>query len=114
MKLIKVFKKYDIEFIINGNMISRLPNNLNITISRIPSDLLLVELGARGIYVSEKSACKSGDKKNSHVLEALRGTDKGIINSLRFSLGRDTKKEDLDYTISSLDNILKKLKVWYK
>jgi cysteine sulfinate desulfinase/cysteine desulfurase-like protein len=48
------------------------------------------------------------------VIEALYGKDKGSLNSIRFSFGRDTKKEDLDFTIKTIDNILKKLKVWYK
>jgi len=112
-KLKILFAKLEIEFTLNGDELLRLPNIVNITIPRIPSDLLLIEFSARGIYVSEKSACKSGDKKNSHVLEAIHGTTKEPINSIRFSLGRDTKKQDLDYVLISLSDILKKLKKWY-
>ena len=57
--------------VINGDLKNRLPNNVNITIPKIPSDLLVIELSARGIYASSKSACKSGDGKASHVIRAI-------------------------------------------
>ncbi len=111
------------DFVINGDSKNRLPNNVNITIPQIPSDLLLLELSARGIYVSEKSACKSGDKASSYVINALNGnkikakkicTKKDMENnSLRFSLGRGTTKADIDYTLKALSEILTKLKKWY-
>src|SRR6185503_19581153 len=47
--------------VINGDLKNRLPNNVNITIPKIPSDLLVIELSARGVYASAKSACKAGD-----------------------------------------------------
>jgi cysteine desulfurase len=100
--------------IINGDTKNRIPNNLNITIPNIPSDLLVLELNARGVYLSEKSACKTGEHKNSHVIEAIR-LDKDISkSSLRFSLGRETKKEDIDYVLKYLKVILEKLSKWYK
>jgi cysteine desulfurase len=108
--LLEKILKLDSKIIINGDLENRLPNNLNITIPKIPSDLLVLELSAKGIYVSEKSACKSGDKKSSYVIKAITGKDNG---SIRFSLGRQTKKDDLDYVVKSLDSILKKLKKWY-
>lgn len=112
-KLKKVFKKYNVDLVLNGDSVLRIPNNINILNSNIPSDLLLIELSNYGIFVSEKSACKSGDKKNSHVIEAIEENKKQILNSLRFSLGRDTKKEDLNYVISTIERILKKLNKWY-
>ncbi len=97
--------------IVNGSVMERLPNNVNITIPKIPSDLLVIELSAHGVYASEKSACKSGDKKASHVIQALRaGENEG---SLRFSLGRRTTKKDIDYTVKTLESILTKLSKWY-
>ena len=96
--------------VLNGDKEDRLPNNVNITIAKIPSDLLVLELSARGIYISEKSACKSGDKKPSHVIGALR---KENLTSLRFSLGRDTEKRDIDHTVKVMESILSKLRKWY-
>jgi cysteine desulfurase len=104
----KTFSIFDIK--INGDLKFRLPNNINISIPKIPSDLLVIELSARGIYISEKSACKSGDKKGSYVIEAITGKE---VGSLRFSFGRETTKKDIDFVINSLKDILKKLKKWY-
>jgi cysteine desulfurase len=114
-KLLKVFP----DVIINGDIQNRLPNNINISIPKIPSDLLVIELSAKGIMVSAKSACKAGDGKASHVIEAIRelknkNSKEEIDGSLRFSLGRDTTKQDIDYTIKTLLKILEKLKKWYK
>lgn len=109
-KLIHSIILQNYRIVLNGDLKNRLPNNINITIPNIPSDLLVIELSARGIYVSEKSACKSGDKKGSYVIEAINRKQEG---SLRFSLGRQTTKADIDYTLKSLSEILKKLKKWY-
>ena len=77
----------------------------------------MLELSARGIYVSEKSACKSGEKAGSYVINALNQMPnkacKKPDGSLRFSLGRQTTKTDIDYTLKSLVEILEKLKRWY-
>lgn len=98
---------------INGDLVDRLPNNINITIPNIPSDLLVIELSARGVMVASKSACKSGDGKASHVIKAINKNLKDTDGSVRFSFGVHTNKKDVDYTIKSLEQILKKLKKWY-
>ncbi len=103
----------DKNLIINGDLKNRLPNNVNITIPKIPSDLLVIELSAKGIMASSKSACKSGDGKASYVIQAINKDIKETDGSIRFSLGRDTKKSDIDYTIKALSEILQKLKKWY-
>lgn len=99
--------------IINGDLKERLPNNINITVPGIPSDLLVLELSERGIFVSAKSACKSGDGKASHVLTAINPKLSETDGSIRFSLGRGTSKKDIDFTVMSLSQILKKLSKWY-
>ena len=99
--------------VLNGDLEKRLPNNVNITVPKIPSDLLVIELSARGIMTAAKSACKSGDGKASHVLEAISKNLREEDGSLRFSLGREITKKDIDYTVESLDKILTKLKKWY-
>ncbi len=98
---------------LNGDPKNRLPNNINITIPKIPSDLLVIELSARGIMASAKSACKSGDGKASHVIQAINPKAKDTDGSLRFSLGRETTKKDIDRTVKALSEILQKLKRWY-
>jgi cysteine desulfurase len=104
---------FDTDVVVNGDRINRLPNNVNITIPNIPSDLLVIELSAKGIMASAKSACKSGDGKASHVIQAINPNIKDTDGYLRFSLGRETTKQDVDYTIKALVQILKKLKKWY-
>lgn len=99
--------------IINGDLKERLPNNVNITIPKIPSDLLVIELSKKGIMISAKSACKSGDGKASHVIMAINPKAKEEDGSLRFSLGRQTTKKDIDQTVKALFLILTKLKKWY-
>ena len=115
----------NIGMMINGDKENRLPNNINITFPKIPSDLLVIELSAKGIMVSSKSACKSSRREGSYVTDAIRSAEDGLppagrspssadeIGGLRFSLGKDTTKADIDYTIKILSEILKKLKKWY-
>ncbi len=106
-------KIFDSKSLINGDIKNRLPNNINITIPNIPSDLLVIELSAKGIMASAKSACKAGDGKASHVIQAINPMAKDTDGSLRFSLGRETTKADIDYTLKMLFQILNKLKKWY-
>ncbi len=117
---IKKITKIDKNIIINGDLKNRLPNNVNITTPNIPSDLLVVELSAKGVMASAKSACKSGDGKASHVIQALARTtvgkesgDSEVDGSIRFSLGRDTNKVDIDHAVKALSDILLKLTKWY-
>ena len=104
-------RKFD--FILNGDLKNRLPNNINITFPKIPSDLLVIELSAKGIMASSKSACKSSSKEGSYVIKAINPDIDSETGGLRFSLGRTTTKKDIDYTIESLSKILQKLKKWY-
>ena len=103
----------DNKLVVNGELENRLPNNINITISNIPSDLLVIELSAKGVMASAKSACKAGDGKASHVIKAINPNLGDTDGYLRFSLGRETTKKDIDYTIKALSQILLKLKRWY-
>lgn len=114
-KLKSMFKKLEVGFVLNGGMEETLPNIVNVSIKGIPSDLLVIELSSRGIYVSEKSACKSGDKSGSYVVKAIREKESDLDSwgNVRFSMGRGTKKSDINHTIYSLSKIILKLKKWY-
>ena len=104
------------KIILNGDKVKRLPNNINISISGISSELLVIELDAKGIQVSAKSACKSDEPDESYVITALRIAQginsNGVEGSLRISLGRATKKSDMDILATILGNILDKYKKW--
>lgn len=106
-------RKTGIQYLVNGDLKERLPNNINITFPKIPSDLLVLELSAKGIMASSKSACKSSNKEGSYVIKALRPESNIEIGGLRFSMGKKTTKADINYTIKVLSEILKKLKKWY-
>ncbi len=97
----------------NGDMENSLPNILNITLDKIPSDLIVIELSARGVYCSSKSACKSGEKGASHVLAAIYPEADPEIGGVRFSFREKTEKRDINYVVSALEEIFTKLKKWY-
>ncbi len=115
-KLLDLSLVFPYKFILNGDIDNRLPNNINISILGISSELIVIELGAKGIMVSEKSACGSGDNTESHVISALRcGNNEvkdSISGSIRITLGRDTKKKDMDVLVKILQSILLKYKGW--
>ncbi len=111
-KLLALADSTDYKIILNGDRVHRLPNNINISVSNISSELLVIELSARGIMVSAKSACKSDDPDESYVIAALNSaqglTPDPTSGSLRISLGRATTKSDMDYLVKSLKEILEK------
>ena len=103
---------------LNGDQKERLPNNINVLISGISSELLVIELDAKGIEISSRSACSSGDEDDSYVITALKSAKGEAINleegSLRVTLGRETKKADIDKFILVLSKILDKYTKWKK
>ena len=87
---------------LNGPRQKRLPNNVNISIEGVEGEAMLVDLDYFDIYCSTGSACSSATLEPSHVLTAMQLPPEISHSSLRFSLGRWTKKKDLDYTIKRL------------
>jgi cysteine desulfurase len=99
-------KNFSGKFIVNGSREYRLPNNVNITFLGFDSELLVIELDAKGIALSEKSACNTEDTE-SYVIESLREDN---IGSIRISFGHQTRKGDIDCLISTLHQIFEKYK----
>ncbi len=103
---------------LNGDQKQRLPNNINISISLISSELVVLELDAKGVEVSSKSACKSDEEGESYVIDALRVAQGDLLSvgegSIRVTLGRGTKKSDLDRFINVLSDIFEKYRKWKK
>ncbi len=82
---------------------------VNLTFSGISSEELVLRLDAKGIACSVKSACKSGEEGDSHVIIAIRKYDdskKKETGSVRFSLGKSTTKESLDFVAKELEQIV--------
>jgi len=95
---------------LNGHPTKRLPNNINISFADIEGEALLLILDQAGICVSTGSACSSRDLKPSHVLIATGSSAELAHGSIRFSLGRDTTTQDLDYTLGKLIEAVSKLR----
>lgn len=87
--------------VLNGDGIKRLPNNINISITEIDPEFVVLQLDEKGIVCSTKSACLR-EEETSYVVSALGNDDKHSKTSLRFSLGLDTTKKDMDYLVKTL------------
>ena len=88
----------------------RLPHILNMSFGRAEGESLLLMLDSQGIAVSTGSACASGAVDPSHVLLAMGVTRPRATGSLRFSLGRSTGMEDIDYTLDVLVRAVESLR----
>ena len=95
---------------INGSIKERLPNNINISIYGVEGESLLLLLDNKGISCSTGSACSSMDLKPSYVLIQIGVPLELAHCSIRFSLGRYTKKSDIDYTVKVLIESVKKIR----
>lgn len=95
---------------VNGSLAKRHPGNANITFEFIEGEAILLMLNARGIYVSTGSACSSASLVPSHVLAAMCVPVELIHGTIRFTVGDFTTKEDLDYTVENLKEIISKLR----
>ena len=95
---------------LNGDPVKRLPNNINLSFRFVEGESLLIMLDMKGIAASSGSACTSGSLDPSHVLLAIGLPHEIAHGSLRLTLGEDTTKEDLDYTLEQLKEIIGKLR----
>ena len=98
------------KIIINGGRTKRLPNNINLSLHGVEGESLVLMLDENGISASTGSACSANDLKPSHVISALGGDAELAHSSVRFTLGRYTKKSDIDYTVKMLDLCVKKIR----
>lgn len=95
--------------VVNGDRERRLPNNIHISIPHIDSEQLILELDAKGVACSARSACKTRSETPSHVLSALGREELPGEGALRFTLGRTTEKKHIDYVLSIVPAIVKKI-----
>ena len=95
---------------LNGPKKNRIPQTVNLSFQGAEGESLLLGLDLKGIAVSSGSACTSGATEPSHVLQAM-GIDKVISQgAIRFSMGRSTTKEELDYVVSVLPEVVNRLR----
>jgi len=95
---------------VNGHKEKRLPNTTNIGFEFIEGESILLKLDEKGIAASSGSACTSGSLMPSHVLRAMGIPFTFIQGSIRFSLSRYNREEDIDYTLEHLPAIIKLLR----
>ena len=95
---------------LNGHPKKRLPNNANFSFRFIEGESLLIMLDMKGICASSGSACTSGSLDPSHVLLAIGLPHEIAHGSLRLTLSDETTKEDIDYVVDSLKEIVTNLR----
>ncbi|MCK4917739.1 MAG: aminotransferase class V-fold PLP-dependent enzyme, partial [Candidatus Omnitrophica bacterium] len=95
---------------LNGSKEFRLPHNANFSFKGIEGESLLMMLDQEGIAVSTGSACSSTSLAPSHVLSAMGIPPEIAHASIRFTFGRDTMKEDIDYALKVLKEKIEKLR----
>ena len=95
---------------INGDLEKRLPGNSNISFRYIEGESLLLNLDLKGICASSGSACTSGSLDPSHVLLAIGLPHEIAHGSLRISIGKYNTKEEIDYVVENLVEIVARLR----
>ena len=95
---------------LNGHRTDRLPGNVNFSFRFIEGESLLIMLDMKGICASSGSACTSGSLDPSHVLLAIGLPHEIAHGSLRLTLSEENTKEELDYTVETLKEIVARLR----
>lgn len=96
------------EVYVNGDLERRLPGNLNVSFNYVEGESLIMAL--KDLAVSSGSACTSASLEPSYVLRALGRDDELAHSSLRFTIGRFTTEEDIDFAVSKLREAVNKLR----
>ncbi len=106
-KLLKGLTDIDATYV-NGDVEKRVPHNLNISFAYVEGESLIMAI--KDVAVSSGSACTSASLEPSYVLRALGRDDELAHSSIRFTLGRFTTEEEIDYTIDLLHRKIGKLR----
>jgi len=93
---------------VNGDLEHRVPHNLNISFAYVEGESMI--MAVKDIAVSSGSACTSASLEPSYVLRALGRNDELAHSSIRFSIGRFTTEEEIDYTIDLMHKKIGKLR----
>ena len=96
------------EVYLNGDLEQRVPGNLNVSFNFVEGESLIMAL--KDVAVSSGSACTSASLEPSYVLRALGRNDELAHSSLRFTIGRFTTEEEIDYTISLIEQAVQRLR----
>lgn len=94
----------------NGHPRYRIPSILNVSFDGVAGESMIINLDLKGIAASTGSACTSGALEPSHVLLAMGVSRSRVRGAVRFSLGRETTQEELDYTVAVLGETVRHLR----
>jgi cysteine desulfurase len=94
---------------LNGTKKNRVPNTTNVGFEYIEGEAILLYLDQQGIAASSGSACSSGSLEPSHVLRAMGVPFTSAHGSIRFSLSRYTKDEDVDHVLRVMPGVVNRL-----
>lgn len=95
---------------LNGARARRVPNTSNMSVQGVDGESIVLGLDVRGICVSTGSACSTGDPEPSHVLLAMGLSAREAQGSIRMSMGRETREEDIEVTVRALANTVDRLR----
>jgi cysteine desulfurase len=95
---------------VNGDRTRRVPNTINISFPGAGGEALLISLDLQGIACSTGAACSSGSTEPSHVLTAAGISRDDARSSLRFSLGRPTTAQEIEYAISVIPTVVERIR----
>ncbi len=98
------------QIVFNGNKLIRLPNISNISFNQIEGEGLLINLDLQGVAVSTGSACSSGSLEPSPVIRALGRNDELSRGAIRFSFGKDSSQNDVNYLLEILPRAVENLR----
>ena len=98
------------KIVLNGHKIRRLPNFLNVAILDVEGEALLLHLDEYGIVANTGSACNSESLEPSYVLSAMGNPYEFVHGSIRFTLGQETTKRDIDHVLKYLPRIVEGLR----
>lgn len=98
------------DVVLNGPRQNRIPQTVNFSFIGIEGESILLSLDLEGIACSSGSACTSGATEPSHVLTAMGKPKIEAQGAIRFSMGRKTTKEDLNYVLEKLPLVIERLR----
>ena len=93
---------------LNGDMERRVPHNLNVSFNYVEGESLIMSI--KDVAVSSGSACTSASLEPSYVLRALGRSDELAHSSIRFTVGRFTTEDEIDYTVDLIKHKIAKLR----
>jgi cysteine desulfurase len=95
---------------VNGAGLPRVPNTTNIRFDHIEGEALVIALDLKGLAVSTGAACSSGAIEPSHVLMAMGLRRDQARSSIRFSLGKQTTEDDIDFALALVPETVARLR----